>query len=474
MNAFNEHVRISLRLHFRNKMALLYGYLFPLIFLAAFWVLYRYDKVPLLRHMGELLTVSVLGGACFGLPSTLVSERERGVWRRYRLAPVPTWSVVLSTIVARYVILLSAGLLQLGVALAVGMTMPAYPVDLFVAFTAVSFAFIGLGLVIAMMADSVPAVQALGQCIFLPMLIIGGVAVQLASLPTWAQHVSAFFPGRYAVEALQATVTGGGLGAARFSLLALALTGAAGCVAGAKLFRWDAQQRFLASAGKAWIVPVLVAWLAVGGLAEWRGRIAIATDAAEPAIKVMVPPVNVAAEVRVMVEPIAPPPPPPPPPPAPWEKITAQDIAGLDYRVPPDGGVVSPIAPEDDLPEDQTKDEVEGVRNGLSDWPMAKTADDIQNVRYLLCVAAVPDAIQMPVERYLPRVVYNYLIDRYPKDKLTKILTWIVLHPEDGAAVDNISDLGINGAAGDPSIVRERSYLYAIKFIGRLTGRFEP
>jgi hypothetical protein len=289
-----------------------------------------------------------------------------------------------------------------------------------------------------------------------------------------AQHVSAFFPGRYAVEALQATVTGGGLGAARFSLLALVLTGAAGCVAGAKLFRWDAQQRFLASAGKAWIVPVLAAWLAVGGLAEWRGRIAIATDAAEPASKVTVPPANVAAEVRVMVEPIAPPPPPPPPPPAPWEKITAQDIAGLDYRVPPDGGVVSPIAPEDDLPEDQTKDEVEGVRNGLSDWPMAKTADDIQNVRYLLCVAAVPDAIQMPVERYLPRVVYNYLIDRYPKDKLTKILTWIVLHPEDGAAVDNISDLGINGAAGDPSIVRERSYLYAIKFIGRLTGRFEP
>ncbi len=470
MNAFNEHVGISLRLHFRNKMALLYGYLFPLIFLAAFWVLYRYDKVPLLRHMGELLTVSVLGGACFGLPSTLVSERERGVWRRYRLAPVPTWSVVLSTIVARYVILLSAGLLQLGVALAVGMTMPAYPVDLFVAFTAVSFAFIGLGLVIAMMADSVPAVQALGQCIFLPMLIIGGVAVQLASLPAWAQHVSAFFPGRYAVEALQASVTGGGLGAARFSLLALVLTGAAGCVAGAKLFRWDAQQRFLASAGKAWIVPVLAAWLAVGGLAEWRGRIAIATDAAEPAIKVTVPSVNVAAEIRVMVEPIKP----PPPPPAPWEKITAQDIAGLDYRVPPDGGVVSPIAPEDDLPEDQTKDEVEGVRNGLVDWPMGKTADDIQNVRYLLCVAAVPDAIQVPVERYLPRVVYNYLIDRYPKEKLTKILTWIVLHPEDGAAVDNISDLGINGAAGDPSIVRERSYLYAIKFIGRLTGRFEP
>ena len=75
------------------------------------------------------------------------------------------------------------------------MPLPAHPLALFVAFTFVSFAFIGLGLVMAMMADNVPAVQALGQCIFLPMLIIGGIAVPLASLPDWAQHVSAFFPG---------------------------------------------------------------------------------------------------------------------------------------------------------------------------------------------------------------------------------------------------------------------------------------
>ena len=99
-----------------------------------------------------------------------------------------------------------------------------------------------------MLADNVPAVQALGQCIFLPMLIIGGVAVPLASLPVWAQHVSAFFPGRYAVDALQSSVTGGGLTAAGFSLLALLLIGAAGCLAGAKMFRWDAEQRFAARA----------------------------------------------------------------------------------------------------------------------------------------------------------------------------------------------------------------------------------
>lgn len=498
MSALRTHLGISLRLHFRNKLALLYGYLFPLIFLVAFWVLYRHEKIPLLRHMGELLTVAVLGGACFGLPTTLVGERERGVWRRYRLTPVPTWVVVTSTVLARYLIILSAGLLQLGAALAIGMTLPAHPFALWVAFTFVSFAFIGLGLVIATLADNVPAVQALGQCIFLPMLIIGGVAVQLASLPLWAQHVSAFFPGRYAVEALQAAVSGRGFEGSRFSLLALGLIGVAGCGAGAKLFRWDAQQRFATLTGKIWLLPALLAWVAVGGLAEWRGRIAIAVDK-EITVPVVAPPTiaepqpaPMAAASGAASRPVGsaalPPPQPPavtgtpapvplPAPPAaitpepPWAKLTEKDWMGLDYRVPPDQGIVSPMAPPDELPEDFMKEQVDGVRAKLASWPPGTEGDDLRCVRNLLYVAAVPDAIQMPVERYLPRVVYEHLLDTYPKDKLTKILTYIALNPEAGMVLDDISDLGVEGAAGDPMVVRERAYLYAIKFIARLTGR---
>ena len=95
----------------------------------------------------------------------------------------------------------------------------------------------------------------------------------------------------------------------------------------------------------------------------------------------------------------------------------------------------------------------------------------IQAVRNLLYVAGIPDAIQLPVERYLPVVVFDYLKHRFPKDDLIKILTWIALHPEDGMVIDEISELGIDGAAGDPMVVRERAYLYAIKYIARLTDR---
>ena len=113
VNSFIPLLRCSLLLHFRNRLALIYGYLFPAIFLAAFWVLYRHEPVPLIRHLGQLMTVTILGSACFGLPTTIVNERERGMWRRYRLTPVRLGQIVFGTVAARYLIILGAGALQL-------------------------------------------------------------------------------------------------------------------------------------------------------------------------------------------------------------------------------------------------------------------------------------------------------------------------------------------------------------------------
>ena len=171
---------LSLRLQLRNPTALVYSYAIPLVFLAAFWTLYRHESPPLGRHLDELLTITALSGACFGLPAWLVSERERGIWRRYRLAPLPGGVHLAGKLGASYLLLLSAGVLQIVAAVAVGTPLPSRLFDLWLAFTLVCVAFLGLGLLITMLADTVPAAQALGQVVFLPMLIVGGVAVPLA------------------------------------------------------------------------------------------------------------------------------------------------------------------------------------------------------------------------------------------------------------------------------------------------------
>jgi ABC-type transport system involved in cytochrome c biogenesis permease component len=549
MNGMLQQFRLSLRLHYRNKMALLYSYLFPLIFLSAFWVLYRHENVPLVRHIGELLTVGVLGGACFGLPTTMVSERERGVWRRYRLAPVSTAALVVSIILARYCILITSALLQLGLALALGMPLPAHPFALAAAFTFVAFAFVGLGLVMAMMADNVPAVQALGQCIFLPMLIIGGVAVPLASLPVWAQHVSAFFPGRYAVEALQACVVGAGLGTARFDLLALLIIGAAGCLAGSKMFRWDVQQRFATRSGKGWVTVALAAWAAVGLLAESRGRIvtrapesqavvrsaparsavpgitpalsaaemaatkapstaapAAAVPAAPKAPAAAAPPAartsagtspetGPARAARGDPAPLAPAAPPStatsapaaskpeerpagPAEPSSWKAVTLEQIdRDLVFdRLPADSGIVTPIAPDDEEPDPDVATDLEFVREHLPQWQPGKVADPVQRARNYLYVAAVPDVFQLPIERYIARVVFDRMQEDIPKDQLIQALYWIALHPADGdeTAVDQLWALHLGNGRPDMLQARDRVALYAVKLLGRLTGHIKP
>jgi ABC-type transport system involved in cytochrome c biogenesis permease component len=473
MSGFIQLLRVSLRLHFRNRLAVIYGYLFPAIFLAAFWVLYRHEPVPLVRHWGQLITVTILGSACFGLPTTLVSERERGLWRRYRLTPTRLGTIVFGTVIARYVIIVGAGALQLGLAISIGMCAPGHPLQFFAAFTLVAFALLGVGLMIAALADNVPAVQALGQCIFLPMLIIGGVAVPLESLPEWAQRVSAYFPGRYAVESLQACTDGTGLGGVHFDLAALAVLGVAGCFAGTKLFRWDAGRRFRSTSGRLWLIPALGAWLAVGALARSQNPLSSPTElAAKPALKTVTVAEHTATPGPTPTS--APPPkqvaPPAPTPAKPWLSVTAGDIAGLNYRVPPDSGVVTPIARPDEQPDDSTANALDNVQGKLANWPLAHVADPVQRTLNLLSVAAVMDLAQDPVERFLPLMIFDQLSMSMPRDQLVQILAWIVLHPEQGHTPNDFTDVGLGGVAQSP-LIRERANLYAIKFIARLTGR---
>jgi ABC-2 family transporter len=495
---------VTMRLYFRNPLAMTYGYLFPTVFLAAFWGLYRFDRVPLVRHIGELLTITVLGGACFGLPTTLVSERERGVWRRYRLMPVPVGALVASTIVARYVLVVTAGLLQLALAMLVGMPGPQHPFDLWVAFTIVAFAFLGCGLVIAMMADTVPAVQALGQTVFLPMLIIGGVAVPIASLPDWAQHASAFFPGRYAVEALQASINGDGIRYTLFSAGALLVIGAAACIAGAMMFRWDEHERFATRRDRGWVVLALAAWAAVGAAAEVRGSVttarpASAATAASPLPKADTVMSSAAGQVQTLrpstAEAAAGARPAPALAPAArasedatagslasrthptsWQAVSRQDIdADLRFdQLPPDGGIITPIATATDLPDPSTAESVANLAHALAQWGPGSVSDPVQRVRNLLYVAAVPDLLQMDIERYVPAIVYQRIQEQAERPELIKVLYWIALHPfdDDDQAVGDVAALGLPPASAlNPEDVRARAAVYGVKLLGRLLGR---
>lgn len=430
-----HHFLITLRLNFRSKQALIYGYLVPIFFLLAFGSVFRSD-LPLLSHeMGQLLTISILGGACFGLPTALVAEREAGVWRRYRLLPVPISSLIASTLMVRVIIVASAAVMQVALARVVyGTPFPLHPGFAVVAFLGVTFAFIGLGLLVAAFADDVPAVQALGQCLFLPMIMIGGVGVPLAGLPVWVQRVAGFMPGRYAVDVLQRCFTDPhGLAGAGFSFVALGVIGAAAGGLGVRLFRWDAGKQ-LGRQTLPWIGLALLSWALIGWTAFLSGRL---------------PPVL--------------------PVDSGYQAITTAQMDAITYDdLPGDDELVTRLAPP--FKTAAASERMSGFAAKLKAWPPADAGNPGQSVRNLLSVAAIADISADLREAEIGRVVFDELQARYGRDPLCRMLAWTILRPDEAVVITAAPELGLRRKPPE-SIIRERCVLYAKKFLGRELGK---
>jgi len=336
---------------------------------------------------------------------------------------------------ARLVLLASMTLLQIGLARLIYHTpWPAHPVQLGVVFLFVAFAFLALGLLVAALADQVPAVQALGQCLFLPMVLIGGVGVPLGTLPEWAQRAAAFMPGRHAVEALQASYSDPrGWNLTGFNLAALTLIGGAAGVAGLQLFRWENGRR---SGGREWrrAGVALLAWGLAGtcALALGRGR-----------------PLELVDSV--------------------WEYITTEQIAAIAYDdLPGDNEFVTRISPPFRTPEQLRR--ARDITTVLRLWAPGQTGDGGQAVRSLVATAAIIDLSRDTREGDFGRVVYDDLQTRLPPAQLQQALAWIILDPSGGQVPTGVPEFGVKGRF-DERVVRERSRLYAQKYLGRVLGR---
>jgi hypothetical protein len=145
-------------------------------------------------------------------------------------------------------------------------------------------------------------------------------------------------------------------------------------------------------------------------------------------------------------------------------------------RLPPDEGVVTPIARLDEIPDQPIAQQLDKIQLGLATWAPGKVADPVQRVRNLLYVAAVPDVFQMTdLEKFIPLVVYDHIQSEIPREDLIKILYWIALHPFDGddKAVDELRPLGLNNGPADMETTRDRLSVYAVKLLGRLIGKIQ-
>jgi imidazolonepropionase-like amidohydrolase/ABC-type multidrug transport system permease subunit len=260
-----------------------FNYLFPLVFFFMFGELTnaRASLGSAQFIVSTVLAIGIMGNGFFGMGMRAVQERELGILRRLRLAPITPAPILFSSLVSGVLVYLPSGILTLALANWVyRMPLPSNLASLLAFVVIGNIAFRAIGLIIASVADSMAEAQILIQVLYIPMLFMSGTTFPTENLPRWIQTLARFMPATYLKSGMQGIIQNGeSLLANGSSVIALLATFAVGFIISFNIFRWSKEDR-VSSNSKVWVAAVLVpfvllgAWETYGGTSNVRQTIA--------------------------------------------------------------------------------------------------------------------------------------------------------------------------------------------------------
>jgi len=265
--------KIRIRLAMRNKMFLFFSLLMPMIFLFLFATLWGKGSPEKINFiLGGILTLTVMGGF-WGLSVQLVSFRELGILRRFRLAPLGSGPMLASSIVANFILVVPFVFFEMLVAkyilhMASWGNIPA----IFLLVMIGSATFSAFGLVVASVTNTMQETQIINQLIWMVFLFLSGATIPLAVFPGWIQRITLFSPATYLAVGLQSAATNQ---VVAFEILTEAAALILGLVVAfeisRRIFRWEPEAKVPARA-KIWVLAALIPFLAFGAYENYSGR----------------------------------------------------------------------------------------------------------------------------------------------------------------------------------------------------------
>jgi len=242
MSAFVNHFSFEFRTGIRNKTLLLMNYLFPLGFYAMMGLVMAEINPDFVETMIPAMVVfAILAATMLGLPDPLVTAREAGIFRSYKINGVPAFSILV-------IPALTTILHMVVVAIIITSTAPLlfdapWPVNwpgFVVTFLAMAFACAGLGVLIGVISPSSRMTVLWSQLIFLPSMMLGGMMLPYSLLPETVRKIAQLLPTTQAMNAFRGLAQGL---TADFdpvgSLIVLLASGVVAFGLAIYLFNWD-------------------------------------------------------------------------------------------------------------------------------------------------------------------------------------------------------------------------------------------
>ena len=270
--------KVRMRLALRNRAFIFFSLIFPLIFLFLLVALLArrgvgFNIAAIPYALASVLALTVMG-SFWGLSIQLVTFREQGILRRFRVAPVGAGAMLASSILSNYILTLPTVVIEFALARKL-FHMREWGnlggVFLLVSLGIITFA--ALGLIIASVTNSTQETQVINQILWSAFLFLSGATIPLPILPIWIQHFALFLPATYLVTGLERVLVGR-VGTLQVSaeLIALAVSAAMAFFLSQQLFRWEPEAK-VAPRAKVWAAATIIPFLLLGIWENARGNL---------------------------------------------------------------------------------------------------------------------------------------------------------------------------------------------------------
>ena len=267
-------VSMRIRITLRNKAFLFFSLVMPMAFFFLYGSVFAKGNPLVVRYLlGPVVAMSVMG-TFWGLSAQIVTWREQGILRRFRLSPVSAFSMICSSILANMVLILPTVILELGLARAIyRVTDFGNLFSVLVLALAGIGSFASLGLIVASVTNTMQETQIINQLLWFALIFVSGATVPLPDLPKVAQHVALFLPATYLVSGLQrAMVDRASVFALWAELGCLVVWASLAIFISSQLFRWEPEAKLPRNA-KLWAASTILPFVLLGIWENHNGKL---------------------------------------------------------------------------------------------------------------------------------------------------------------------------------------------------------
>ncbi|HET7627875.1 MAG TPA: ABC transporter permease [Bacillales bacterium] len=246
MNKIVKLSAMETKLFFREKMAVFWTFLFPLLMIWLFGAMFGDTKIGGMSYsdayVPSWIAVNLMTIAFFGIGTVLASYREKGILRRYQATTVRPWMVLTAqTVQGTIIFVISAIIIIVFAVLKFDLSEPKYLGSTLLAFGLSLIAFFPFGLLINSIGKSVRTANAISSLAMNLMIFLSGATFPLEMMPKFLQYVAHLLPLYYVIDLTRQTWNFTPLWQNSLDLAVLIGIAVVSITLSSRYFRWSGQ-----------------------------------------------------------------------------------------------------------------------------------------------------------------------------------------------------------------------------------------